>query len=316
MCTRDGARFLPDFLQSLAVQTRQPDELVVGDDGSSDGTVELLEAFARSAPFPVRITTRALQLGVVANFSQTLAEARADVVVPADQDDLWFAHRLEQIASAFENEPACLVALSDAIVIDRSGTAVGGSLWERLKFDADERSAFGDGRALNILLRHNVVTGATMALSRIVLDAALPIPDLGLHDVWFGFASALLDAGAGRLVVLDEPLVKYRQHEANLVGAPTRSLRAKLRRRAALGDVSAREALQLRVLLTQLRTHGARLRDQDCALIDAKVAFLGMRSTLAEVARWRRVPVLLRRARDYRRFAQGAESALFDLVIR
>ena len=55
MCTYNGARFLREQLDSIAAQTRPPDELVVCDDRSTDGTTAVVEAFAASAPFPVRL---------------------------------------------------------------------------------------------------------------------------------------------------------------------------------------------------------------------------------------------------------------------
>ena len=57
LCTYDGARFLGAQLESFATQIRLPDELVVCDDHSSDGTAAVLRDFARRAPFPVRILT-------------------------------------------------------------------------------------------------------------------------------------------------------------------------------------------------------------------------------------------------------------------
>ena len=55
LCTYNGARFLPAQLESILRQTRLPDELIACDDGSTDGTLELLRDFARQAPFQVEL---------------------------------------------------------------------------------------------------------------------------------------------------------------------------------------------------------------------------------------------------------------------
>ena len=55
MATYNGERYLPEMLESLAAQTRLPDELVVRDDGSTDGTLGVVHDFARRVPFRVEV---------------------------------------------------------------------------------------------------------------------------------------------------------------------------------------------------------------------------------------------------------------------
>jgi glycosyltransferase involved in cell wall biosynthesis len=71
LCTYNGGRFLREQLESLASQSVLPAELQVGDDGSTDNTLEIVEEFARTAPFPVGIARNERQLGYGENFIQT-----------------------------------------------------------------------------------------------------------------------------------------------------------------------------------------------------------------------------------------------------
>src|SRR3712207_5989304 len=95
LCTYDGARYLPEQLESLARQRRLPDELVVCDDGSADDTVDVVRRFADRAPFAVRLSLNPQNLGFVKNFEQAIRLCRGDLIALADQDDVWHPQKLE-----------------------------------------------------------------------------------------------------------------------------------------------------------------------------------------------------------------------------
>ena len=68
LCTCNGGRFLAEQLQSIASQTRLPQELVICDDASTDDTVSMIQGFSRTAPFPVKLFQNAERLGPAKNF--------------------------------------------------------------------------------------------------------------------------------------------------------------------------------------------------------------------------------------------------------
>src|SRR5260370_27009832 len=94
MCTFNGARFLPEQLQSIALQTLQPSELVICDDGSTDGTVGILQSFALSARFPVRIFCNQETLGPARNFEKAIGLCDGEIISLCDQDDVWRPEKL------------------------------------------------------------------------------------------------------------------------------------------------------------------------------------------------------------------------------
>ncbi len=182
------------------------------DDGSSDGTVGLLEAFARG---PGRDRCVALgdargHLGATASFLALLRGAPTGVTVAfADQDDVWLPHKLarglEALRGAGDDRPALYFARQ--VLVDERLQRLGLSFQLR--------------RAPDFLasLTQNVATGCTMMLNARAagLVARSRAPLISLHDWW----SYLLVAGAdGRLLVDDTPVVLYRQHASNAVGAP------------------------------------------------------------------------------------------------
>lgn len=105
MCTFNGQAYLGEQLESLAAQTRLPAELVVRDDGSTDETVPILEQFARTALFPVRVTRNATRLGIPDNFAAAISDARCELIALADQDDRWYPHKLERLDRALHRGP-------------------------------------------------------------------------------------------------------------------------------------------------------------------------------------------------------------------
>jgi glycosyltransferase involved in cell wall biosynthesis len=198
MATYNGARFLDEQLASFAAQTRLPDELVVTDDGSTDGTIQVLERFATSSPFPVRIERNREKLGLHRNFEKALSLATGDVVLVSDQDDIWYPNKVETVVVALEKRPDMLALHHDEHILDQdTGELLDGTLAERTAHLG------GWDRML--------AAGNCTALRREVLAILLPLPENVFYDEWINWVPDLL---GGRLV-LREPLQLWRRHGAN-----------------------------------------------------------------------------------------------------
>jgi len=122
LATYNGAAFLASQLQSLAAQSHLPFELVVTDDQSSDDTVRIIESFAASAPFPVRIHVNDARLGWRANFVKAVGLCQGDLISLCDQDDVWYPDKLATVTAAF-TDPSVLLVYHNADLIDEQGTA-------------------------------------------------------------------------------------------------------------------------------------------------------------------------------------------------
>src|SRR4029077_8380451 len=105
MCTYNGARFLPEQLESIAAQTRLPDELVVCDDGSADESAEIVRNFGKNAPFPVRLELNEKNLGATKNFEKAIGLCQGDLISLADQDDVWKPQKLSKLWLVFQENP-------------------------------------------------------------------------------------------------------------------------------------------------------------------------------------------------------------------
>lgn len=305
LCTYNGERYLRTQLESIAAQTRLPDVLLACDDASQDGTLAMLESWAARAPFEVRILRNPANLGYLRNFEQAIARCDADLIALSDQDDCWRPDKLEKLEGVFLRDAQAAAVFSDAEIVDEQLQPLGHGLLDVLRVSGAEREAAHAGRLLPVLLRRNVVAGATLAFRASWKERVLPMPQGVVHDEWI----ALLAAAEGALRFAPERLVLYRQHGGNQIGArrwsPGEHLRtAQVRRR----DVSGR----LLALMSRLRERIGRSEPG----IDGKIAHLERRVALPQ-PRLLRLPAIAAEFMHggYARYSSGWRTALRDLVL-
>ena len=214
MATYNGAAYIRPQLESIAAQTRRFDELVVGDDRSTDETAAIIEEFSGRVTAPVRFHVNPARLGSSRNFEEILQRCKGDIIVLSDQDDIWRPDRLQKIETAFLENPEAAYVFSNGIQIDGAGNPLKESLWDSALFCRSEQNLYRAGRGWDVLLRHNVVTGAAMAVRASAIGSTTPFPPGWIHDYWLAF---LLEVSA-RGVLIDEPLISYRRHAAQQVG--------------------------------------------------------------------------------------------------
>jgi glycosyltransferase involved in cell wall biosynthesis len=224
MCTYNGGRFVGPQLQSIANQSRLPDELIVCDDGSMDQTPDVVESFASSAGFPVRLHRNERNLGSTRNFEQCIAMCAGRIIALCDQDDLWHPQKLALLEQALRARPAAGLVFSDAQLVDQQLNSLPCTLWQAVPFPPAERRRMRRGKALDVLLRHNVVTGATMAFRADFRNIVLPIANQWVHDAWI----ALLISAVAEVALLPQPLLQYRQHARQQIGEQRRGWREQL----------------------------------------------------------------------------------------
>src|SRR5262249_13539560 len=108
MATYNGQRHIQRQLDSLAAQTHLPAELVVSDDMSSDETLKIVDAFAKTAPFQVRIYQSKTRLGYRANFMRAAGLCQSDLIAFCDQDDYWYPNKIATCIEAFNDREVLL----------------------------------------------------------------------------------------------------------------------------------------------------------------------------------------------------------------
>lgn len=213
LATHNGARFLPEQLDSLLAQTRLPDEIIITDDNSSDETMTIVAAFAQQARVPVTVIRNVPGLGFADNFLAAAHTATGDVIAFCDQDDVWRSDKLDMCAAAFA-DPAVSLVTHRANLIDPAGVPIG-VFDQGITQNATRRplsyDVWGTFAGFTMVYRRDILT-VSRDIARFCnyLDPAQPTA----HDRWVTFLAQIL----GQTVELDAPLVDYRQHQNNLYG--------------------------------------------------------------------------------------------------
>lgn len=199
LCTYNGERYLDEQLRSLRAQEGVA-EIVVVDDGSTDGTRALLRAHA-SADTRVRVHHNGVRTGVSGNFERGIGLARCEWVALSDQDDIWLPWKLARLRRAW-NGQACL--------IHHASHKFRGREPDSLPFSARQDRKFRGGAPHQLFFRNSVV-GHTILMRREVALRLMPFPRDSLHDWWLGVGASSM----GTVQYVDEYLVHYRIHESN-----------------------------------------------------------------------------------------------------
>jgi hypothetical protein len=214
----NGSRFIAEQIESIRRQHFTGWTLLVRDDGSTDDTVPIVESLAHSDSRIVLVRDRLGNLGPAASFGVLLERAvgsGARYVALADQDDVWEPEKLaRQLGMLRAREAAVgagtpLLTHSDLTVVAEDLGVLHPSF---LTFQGLQQVP---GDPLGRLLVQNFVTGCTVLVNRALVRAALPFPNVIMHDWWL----ALCAAAMGEVLCLPEPTVRYRQHDRNTLGA-------------------------------------------------------------------------------------------------
>ncbi|MEQ8315636.1 MAG: glycosyltransferase family 2 protein [Gammaproteobacteria bacterium] len=308
LSTYNGGKFLKEQLDSLLGQTYSNFVVVVRDDGSMDDSLEILQAYAAEHPdrfHLVNSTTTATNggsnnLGACGSFSllmdyvlqhKTELGLEPAYMLFCDQDDVWFENKIErELKCMLETEAqldhdAPVLVHSDLAVVSENRELIANS-FTRYQGLETERNSFCN------LAISNLVTGCTALINEAAARKALPIPEGAImHDWWLG----LVAAGFGQIVFIDAPLVHYRQHGSNTIGA-------KEHQQATLSDKSFLN----RLLSLEPNEHLFEVAEQAAAFLErhgGELAEHEMRGLLVAARMKTRVGLLqrmhFRRARRY-----------------
>jgi glycosyltransferase involved in cell wall biosynthesis len=315
LCTCNGEKHLPQQLQSLLGQSRKPDELIVFDDASSDGSAEIVRGFAESAPFPVRLTVNPRNIGSTPNFASAIEACDGDIIALCDQDDIWMSEKLRLIEAEFERDANVGFVFTDADICDEIGKPLDYTLWQSVRFTPRLQRRLNDGHAFEVILRNNIVTGATMAFAARFKSLVLPIDPLWFHDGWIALLiSAFASARTIRL-----SLIRYRQHPAQSVGALQRTLYQQyLAAKKMDRHVFADHARMYEMAKARLESwHEQPLRESDLLeKLNDKISHFRIRSEIRLRQRSRFVPGLAELITlRYQRYSLGWKSFAQDLFL-
>lgn len=318
LCSCNGAKFIAEQIDSICRQSLPPFEIVLHDDASTDDTVAVAKAAwtrcrDEGLPAPdLQILVHGHRLGVAANFAGALRVCRGELIALCDQDDHWHSDRLAFAAALFDAQPARLLVHGNARLVDGSGQSLNMDLFDALEITPAELAALEQGRALEVLLDRNLVTGAATLVRRELLDLALPVPAHWVHDEWLAAVAA---ANHG-LFVTRRCLLDYRQHGNNQIGAQQEHWLAALSRLVSpRGDFLPYRLARAQELLERLQRMHPPASPGVVRLVEEKVAHHAVRAKLPANRLLRLWPVWREwRTGRYQRFGRGIRGLAKDLL--
>ena len=209
LATYNGEDYIEEFLDSVLSQSYKNIEIIIFDDCSTDSTTSILKEVSLKDP-RIFVYQQEHNVGFVRNFESALMKCNGAYIALADQDDIWEENKIELLVRNIDNHD---LIHSDALLIDSEGKVFSNSYTR-------SSNKLVSPRNLEDIIVNNPVTGCTALISQSLLSSSLPFPkDLLVHDQWL----ACLAITARGVKYFDEPLIRYRQHDKNQIGAKSKN---------------------------------------------------------------------------------------------
>lgn len=243
MAVYNGQEYIREQLESLKDQTYTEWRLVIRDDRSSDKTAEIVKKFSDEVEQEVIFKVNEKPSGSAKNnFALLINDAKeSDYVMFCDQDDIWKKDKIEitfnkmkQAEERYGRDFPLLVH-GDVEVIDENGNINADSMFEMSHINADSK--------LPQILIQNHVTGCTMMCNK-KLIAGISEYASSEYIIMHDYLAALYASVFGKIEVIKKPLLSYRQHSGNSVGAKNNNNPVYLLKRLANGRKSYKEAME------------------------------------------------------------------------
>jgi glycosyltransferase involved in cell wall biosynthesis len=202
----NGEKYLKKQLESIFSQTHSDIEVVVCDDCSTDKTLKILASYRKEKRLRIFINKK--NLGYIKNFERAISLCTGDYIALSDQDDVWMPDKIEILVNNIGNYS---LIYSDAELIDGNDRLICDSFMKYQHIDVPE-----EDEQFKKLLFRNYYTGCTMMFTRSLASKIIPIPETeNVHDWWI----ALCASTENKIKFLNQTLIKYRFHSANVIGA-------------------------------------------------------------------------------------------------
>lgn len=208
MATYNGEKYLSEQIDSIVGQTYQNWNLLIRDDNSSDGTLQILKKYEKLDRRIKILRDNRGNLGIVKNFEELLKNSKSELIMFSDQDDIWFENKLDMYLKIAEKlEFSGFLIHSEAALFNKNHENIS-------KGSFISKKAVKKG--LENVFFNYFVQGATILISKEIRDFIFPFPkEAYLHDRYIHLVSELFF----ERVFINQPLIYYRQHGNNQIGA-------------------------------------------------------------------------------------------------
>ena len=283
LATYNSHAFLAEQLDSLMAQSCQDFEILISDGGSCDDTLEIISGYQERFPGKIRFLGSE-PASACENFGKLLAAAAADYVMFCDHDDVWKSNKIAISldacckAEAESGTAMPILVFTDSEIVDHALVTTGKSMVKTQRLNTEN---FAPER----IFIQNVASGNTMLFNAALKNLILPISKAALmHDHWVAAMAAVF----GKIVFVNEPAIKYRQHGKNVLGAFRYGIGGFLRK--AIHDICAvREKLYCKIDqgIAVLESHPQQLSVSQQQLLDGMRNFKNLSWLEMRVFLWK-----------------------------
>ncbi|MGV0966195.1 glycosyltransferase family 2 protein [Empedobacter falsenii] len=207
--TYNGEKFLREQIDSILNQSIDIFRLYIRDDGSKDNTLEIIKEYALHDERVIHVESPEGNLGLVKSIDKMLTLSNADLIFFADQDDVWINNKIEKFVSFYNTikdaDELPVLIHSNCYITD-----------EKLNITGDFVKNIAKSNAITDSLFNFFVQGSSSMINKKLKETSGKFPDnVYVHDRYLHMISQLF----GQRYYLDTPLMYYRQHDNNVIGA-------------------------------------------------------------------------------------------------
>jgi len=229
----NGARYLPLLCESILAQTSRDFEVLIGDDCSTDNTVEILQPYLRDSRF--KLFTWKPNRGLHQNIVLLLNAARGQYWCPPGQDDILEPQFLERRTTLLAARPEAVLIHGSPSWIDERGERYESDVVKKLpEMERRLPGTLPAERMLRILLQHNILNWPSTLIRTDIARQVLPF--FSPYWTWaMDWQLWILLAATGHDFLWDpEPMIRYRMHAGSISGSPQRQSIRRVERKLAL----------------------------------------------------------------------------------
>ena len=314
-----GEKYIAEQLESLFYQTRQPDEIVIGDDSGDDGCFRIIESVRKDFSGELRYIRNVSRQGFLRNFINLANQASGDVIFFCDQDDIWLTEKIAALSEVLEQDPAAQIAVCNSEMMDVNGKSFHETLLDGIPNFREIIPQINAGKAFFPLINQSIqLSGHNMAIRKDFVRILNLIPEhYTVHDLWMQHTGALL----GVLRYVDRPLTRFRIHAGNTSTPRLKKVRNSLLHRFQEISSSSHDIFLMAGWMQDL----AEFMERECPDTENRrtmldyAAYFAHRVHLLSKNRLLRPPILMVHPRwvcNYLRYGVGIRSLLRDLIVK
>ena len=219
LATYNSEKFLRQQIDSILSQDYQDFQLLIRDAGSTDSTMQIISDYTRRYPEKICFTEQG-KADACQNFFRLMELSDADILMFSDHDDVWLTDKISRTVKSYQQNEnkygrnCPILVFTDSKVTDENLNILNPSMFACQHLNAVDCS-------FAKLVVQNTASGNTMLINRALKELVLPPPhNAVMHDHYLMLAASAF----GKIILLNEPTLLYRQHGKNVLGAVNYSI--------------------------------------------------------------------------------------------